>query len=1190
MRLLRLELAGFKSFPDKVSIDFIQDGVSIVVGPNGCGKSNIVDAIRWVLGEQSAKHLRGAQMEDVIFGGSTSRPAAGLAQVTLSFANPEHDSINKYSEFSEISVTRKLFRTGESLYQINKTNCRLSDIRELFMDTGIGGKGYSIIEQGKIDRIVTSSALERRALIDEAAGVIKFKSKKAEAQKRFVKSRENLDRVKDLLEELVDREQKLKLQVARADQFIEAKGRMERLQQLAQATQWLQLKEKADKIADDREASDRAIKDQELQLTNLQVKKTSLGLEQVQKQDEKERRAERISKSKSQLIKLESRIEADQQTLAHLGDWQAKGNRELEQLEGQSGALENQREALVTQSEDLALAVTTKAGELLAAKEAVRLQERELNQQIGSLEARRQEERLAELELNKKKHEIGSQAERLKEAQERGKEAEELLVQVTERLLNAQEHRGDIDRDHKEKLKELVGAQSRLSTAKAKLLVKKEELGLATQKIEDQEREYQRAESRLESLKQVAQNHEDFTPKIKALLDHFALNPLSAGELGFIGPLADLLEIGDKLEEWAQNLLGRYFNLMIFESHYHLPQIKNLMERLGVEYLEIYFLDLCEEKDSNLDYLIPWREKPTGLYLTGHYKALEKRSYQIEPADLTGGRHLLLKDKSLVTTEGVFKIGLPSEAMQLEGYLKRQQEYHRLAQETKEMKVKLDDLAYSRGWLKEEVDELEWEVTDSTQDSSRLEIETRELAKELERFVADVERIETEREKLTEAREKHLSLDQELQERRLNLDQEIALAQTHLDQLHLAQQNQSTGLDQSRLALEFAKGALQKSEIEMAGFREKTSHQKELLKRIDEELAQIRQRIGETKTQSIDQEVQKKTLDESLQANLAKLPQVIEEIAKLETDYREMADELERRGHEIRVIEEEEKAKSAKQTQLLEQRHQSELKLAQLAQEAKGYEQSLFEEWAIRPDEVLAGPGALEFERESGLREIVRLKAKLTQIGDVNLGAKAEYVELKQRVDFLDAESKDLSASIEALEESIAKIDEESKKRFNEVYKRINVEFRALFPKFFGGGEAFLKLSDPEDLLDSGVEIIAQPPGKTMQNLTLLSGGEKAMTALALIFAIFQFKPSPFCLLDEVDAPLDDANNHRFNAHVRLLTENSQFIIITHNKKTMEIGDAMFGVTMEEPGSSKVVSVDFERGQKLIEPPRRKGA
>ncbi|OGH02011.1 MAG: chromosome segregation protein SMC [Candidatus Lambdaproteobacteria bacterium RIFOXYD1_FULL_56_27] len=1190
MRLLRLELAGFKSFPDKTSLDFVQDGVSIVVGPNGCGKSNIVDAIRWALGEQSAKHLRGAAMEDVIFAGSSSRSQVGLAQVSLVFANPTGDSLHKYHQYNEISVTRKLYRTGESQYQINKTLCRLGDIRELFMDTGIGGKGYSIIEQGKIDRIVTSGPQERRALVDEAAGIVKFKTKKLEAQKRFITSRANLERVEDVLRELRLQEEKLAVQVAKADQYSQAKGRMERLSQLGAAYSWAKLKDQGEKLLAEREVQLSTIKDLELVLTNLGTQKVGLGLEQSLHQTKREELGSKLSKSREELIKLESRIEKDQESLRHFHDWQARGNRELEQLGEQIDALMEQEEALDEANE----AVKAELAHTENAITGIRQEIRQAQENISALEQahkgylKLQSE--AQMTLGGKKGEIEAQAARLKEAKAKGEEAQELLILAAERLFLAQEKRADTTKEAEGKNSQRSEVAERLKLAKAKQDEKKAAFEIQVRKIEEQERENHKAQSRFESLKQLQQNHEDFAPKIKAFLDHLAAFPQKAAELGFVGPLADLVEVGGKLESWAQNLLGRFFNLLVFESHYHLPQLKALMEELQIEYLEVYFLDLCEPAKSNLDYLIPWHNKPAGMELMGHYQAFEKRSFQIEPADLKTGRNLLLTDKSLLTKEGVFHLGLPGEAKMLEGYLARQQEFHQLSDQLKEQKQKLDDLIYDKGWLKEELDDLEWELTDLTQQHQQLEMESKELAKDLERANQEVERLEADRHRLEEAKERQQALDQELAQRRLSLEAEISEAQGRLDALAATLEAQANEIDKARLALEFKKGELQQAEVTQAGLKEKSQHQKELQGRMKEDLIRLRTKLGETKTQAEDQGKQREELEKAIETHRLRQPELVMAIQSLETDYKAFSEQLETQGHKIRELEEAEKAERAKTEAIKEKTHQQDLKLAQVAQEGLGIEQKLFEEWALRPAEILALDTDSDYDAATATKEIAKLKARLSDLGDVHLGARKEYDELKVRLDFLEAESLDLNQSIQALEESIQKIDEESRRRFEETFGLLNKEFKVLFPKLFGGGEAFLRLSDPADLLESGVEIIAQPPGKKLQNMTLLSGGEKAMTALSLIFSIFQIKPSPFCLLDEVDAPLDEANNRRFSAHVRSLTTNSQFIIITHNKQTMEIGDAMFGVTMEEPGASKLVSVDFETGKRLVEKGHKKGA
>jgi len=1182
MKLLRLEVNGFKSFPDKASIDFVQDGVSIVVGPNGCGKSNIVDAIRWALGEQSAKHLRGATMEDVIFAGSSSRKQVGLAQVTLVFSNPFHDTISKYSEYTEIAVCRRLFRTGESGYMINKTNCRLADIRELFMDTGIGGKGYSIIEQGKIDRIVTSNPAERRSLIDEAAGIVKFKAKKADALKRFSTSRANLERVEDVLRELRIQEERLVVQVEQADAYTTAKGRIERLSQLSASHQWEKLKVQADKQLDEKNMALQKAEDLSVQLAKLATQKEGVGLELSQQQTKKEEQGAQVTRNRERLIKLESQIEKDVETLRHLGDWQVKGTQELEQIEGQIEALFGQEEALIDANQSVQAEQEQAQSTLSVAQEEIKVLAERLSEQEAHNKAHQELHLQAKVELANKTGEVSRHEDRLKEARKRGQEAKEALVLAAERLITAEENRTEVAEKLAQKRAQQEQVATELETSRTKLLERQSALEAQNRKIDEQEKEYTRAESRLASLKQLQQNHEDFAPTIKRLLDHFAEFPEQREELGFVGPLADVIEVESKLESWTENLLGRHFNLLLFESHYHLTQIKGLMEQLEIGHLEIYFLDLCPAVKSNLDFLIPWRSKPEGLYLSGHYQALEKRSHQIEPLDLEKERNLLLNDQALLSREGVFHLGLPSEAKVLEGYLNRQKEFHQLSASLTEMKQKVEDLVYDQGWIKEEVKELDWTVTDLSQQHQQLEIEVRETAKELEGWDKDCARLAEDQERLQNARDQQSDLDVQLEKQREQAVLDIEGAQQLLAEMD---DQKAEGLElttEIRLLWEQKKGERQQLEVAAAALKEKSHHQKELARRIQEDLKGLQARHDQTKTQSQDHSKQRAELEANVVVLQDQQPQLVETIQRLETSYRELTDQLESQGHQVRQIENEEKELRTASNLHKEKAHQFDLKLAQLAQEGVSIEQKLFEDWGVRPAEVLQLSQNENFDPSGVNKEISQLKARLQSLGDVNLGAKKEYDELKVRLDFLAKESTDLSQSISALEDSIQKIDSESKRRFNQTFERINKEFHVLFPTLFGGGEAFLRLSEPDNLLDSGVEIIAQPPGKKLQNMTLLSGGEKAMTALALIFSIFQFKPSPFCLLDEVDAPLDDGNNRRFNSHVKALTQNSQFIIITHNKKTMEIGDAMFGVTMEEPGVSKIVSVDFTSAQALV--------
>ncbi len=1180
MRLLRLEASGFKSFCDKAVVNFVQKGISIVVGPNGCGKSNIVDAIRWTLGEQSAKHLRGSSMEDVIFNGSSVRQPVSMAQVTLVFSNSEHDTIPKYSEFSEISVTRRLYRSGESQYLINKTACRLTDIRELFMDTGIGGRGYSIIEQGKIDQIITSRAEDRRLIIDEAAGIVKFKTKRKEAERKFATTKQNLVRVEDILAELTHQEETLKDQVERADEFLAAKSKLERLQHCLAATRWYKLKEQAEKIEKDKNENIQQQNDLKLASTSLETRESALNLEITEKAAKYEEFLSQIQKQKEEIIKLESKLETNKITLDNLDEWEKKNKDEIDLLDKQIKTIEYQIQTYLSDNESLEKEIAAKTEILEQFQEREKVSENELSDQREKLEKNQQHE----IEVVKQ---LTGNQNQLVQMQERLTEAGEKQEQLDSQLIKLEEEQKTVTFSLEETSKKLEAAKEKKSSCRDIIDTHKEKkdaqhqlISELNENIKTISQEHNQAENRHRSLEEFILNREEFDTATRKFLELMDSNKSLSNELGFKGTLAELVSPPAEILPQIKAFLNRYFNLLIFNSIDNLESIVSLVKNENIEQLQLYFLDLMPEESENkknsLSKLIPCKsELSINLPFVDLFESIETPVYSLSKSQLLEAEGLVDPEASMMTKARIFLIGQPGKSNMAETFLRRRSEMAELEKKLEVIGQELEKLEESHDRETEVLEELDRMLENAKKELVDLDLELVGLEKELDARSIEKQRLENDHKRILNESQQ---IDESKAKYKVTIDN-LTNSTQELEKKHEEIKDSNNRLrsliEHVETSKEETQDELQHLRVTLAGLNEKQDNNRKSVSMMQADTEQRQKQRDDIVRRMEETEDKRQLAESSIKETQVELPKLLEELEKKEKKIKDLSDKIETDRSQLTELKELVQAEQKKINELNEKNHKLEIKFAQLAQEAKNIEDNLFTEDSIRPDEIIETFDVKSFDIDKETRAIAKLKQSIGGMDNVNLAAKSEYETLKERLDFLSAQSTDLKLSIEALEDSINKINQESRRRFRDTFKQVNERFNELFPQLFGGGEAYLKLTDETDILESGVEIIAQPPGKKLQNMTLLSGGEKALTAIALVFAVFMIKPSPFCLLDEVDAPLDEANNVRFNKHVQALTDNSQFIIITHNKKTMEIGDALFGVTMEEPGISKIVSVDF---------------
>ncbi|TSK03974.1 MAG: chromosome segregation protein SMC [Geobacter sp.] len=1177
MKIKRLEIHGFKSFQDKVVLDFNQP-ITGVVGPNGCGKSNVVDAIRWVMGEQSAKNLRGKSMEDIIFNGTEFRKPLGMAEVSLFFSTEDGRVPAKYLNFSEIQVTRRLYRDGESDYLLNKTPCRLLDIAELFMDTGIGAKAYSIIEQGKIGMILHAKPEERRFLIEEAAGVTKFKARKIVAMKKMDATRQNLLRIGDIISEIKRQMNGLQRQAKKAERFREVRQELKEIELLFAAKGYATVER-------DKSTLEREIAELESKLVDVTAKLNDAELSVEQKrlallETERELTAaqEEIFRWKSELQGGENRLEFQRKELVNLERHGARFEEELQGLrdqlagsEREIGALQAQRVAL---QEEL-----TRESEALEHRESL-LEEmvageagvtRELDEARRAMFAVLSEGAQATNQHSAAQKRLAGLAERLQASQR-----ERILL--GERLAEASGKVDALKQEREQLAREKALADEELTMAGSREAELKQTQEAGDKLLQQRRDEFSGAASRLKSLQELEAQFAGYGQGVRNLLlaEPFKNAPLTM--------IADALEVEEEFEVALEAVLGERLQYLLCDSPATaLDAVAHLKGSSGGR---------CSFVTAP-----PWRHQvrdlPAGAApLWERVTVPSQYAHLVEP--LLAGAYLArdlghalelaasYPTSTFVTLEGdlahgggIVNGGSAEPAQQ--GIIHKKREIKALGAEVERLEAEVRDLSAAREKRKGEIADAESHRVELRQTLHRLDIRIINTDKDLQTVLAECRRIE-ENGAVREAEEDHLAEEKDLVAAEMaQADAKRAQADERKGALESTVAALQARLEGSRFEMEEAREMVTSMKVRVAALREKGESTDHALRRVEGLCADLANRIA-SRTRELEGSGDERTrLLSAIAEGEEALRAVVKQQLASEQALLQVKDRYE--GEAAKVQEEETLLKGvrADSVAVREQLNARSLRLTEVSMRLAHLEETLKEKHRMEIADALLSYAKVEWdEAESGKRQ-AELQKTINDMGEVNLMAIEEFKEMEERFSFLSTQKEDLEESMNALQKAIQRINRTTRKRFLETFQLVNEKFQQIFPRLFCGGHAELRLTDEEDLLSTGLEIVVQPPGKKLQNVSLLSGGEKALTAVALIFSIFLIKPSPFCLLDEVDAPLDDANIGRFNDMVREMSANSQFIIITHNRATMAVADTLYGVTMEEPGVSKLVSVRLNR-------------
>ena len=1195
MKIKRLELVGFKSFVEPTVIEFDTSIVG-VVGPNGCGKSNVVDAIRWVMGEMSPKSLRGRAMEDVIFNGSEKRPPFGMAEVSLTFSTDDGIAPADYAGFSEIMVTRRLFRSGDSEYLINKVPSRLRDVIDLFLGTGVGHKAYSIIEQGKIDFAISAKPEDRRLLIEEAAGISKFKSRKESALRKMEGTGQNLLRLKDILQEVTRQINSLDRQVKKAEKYKVLKNEVRELELKLSGSSYLEMTRELTELKSLSEdwnvkeagsSAGLATIDNELERGRIELLEKDRQFNSLQ---------ERYFEVQSRLQLLEAQGGFHQKEIGGLEESKQQALREIEEMKERLTSLKLEKDSYVQKQLQLELHT----------KDSLHLVEKTL-EDVKQKESVRDSLLKRVEQLKEEWYHEGSEKTRLQ-----GEERlyEERIIAFKGQMASHEVEKMEVEKLHahqklnlEQKIHLLAevsqlsqGFKTEIENLKTEQISQQERRDVLSQELELKQESLVLKNSRLKSLLELEKNFEGYDDGVRSILK--AKKDEGRQDNGIFGVVAELIDTSPRYELAVSAALGEKLQYVVVKSqeegveaiNYLKVQSAGRSTFIPMEIRETATEDFTYQQEGVVGPLLEHIQIKEGYQKIAHYllgDVVLVNSLQDALVLWKGNGH----NKTLVTLEGevVDPVGVVSGGtagirgkILLEKKREIKELYADIAILEEEVGLKEDAFSQIECRLSELALSLETASRRSHEEELKrmsLEKEGQHLREEFQRVEGELIKFHQELSRLNGELEKNEKILGDCRARRTSFEETLSGKEQIIAGL-------GKQLDEAQVEVRASQEKLSTLRVQSAADSERNSMTNREVSRLEKSETELHGRIDQ-RLADISEAHQKmnflqKSLDEGSQ-EISGLKKIAAELAVTQDsarkDYEVLASALQEKEGRVREL--------RKECDLAKQ-HTGDLRvtLSRLESDLGYLTQQIVEKYSVNLTEVATTYAGLVLDRPAEEETFNSLKEKLEQIGDVNLGSIPEYEELKMRQGFLTQQISDLETSLDALKKAIHRINQTTRTRFEETFEMVNERFKTLFPRLFHGGRAEIRLTTPEDgkshdILNAGVEMLVQPPGKKLSHVGLLSGGEKAMAAVAFVFSIFLVKPSPFCILDEVDAPLDDTNTERFHKLIAEMVPRTQFILITHNRGTMEKADRLYGITMQEPGVSKLVTVKLSDGLKM---------
>lgn len=1181
MYLKKLELQGFKSFADKTVLEFMP-GITTVIGPNGSGKSNISDAIRWVLGEQSMKSLRGSKTEDVIFAGTQNRKSLGFAEVSMVMDNSDQ---KLPIEYNEVTITRKLYRSGESGYYINKTPCRLKDVLELFMDTGIGKDGYSIIGQGKIDEILSNKSEERRHIFEEAAGIVKYRVRKAESEKKLEQTKLNLLRINDIISEIEANIEPTKIQAEKAKEYLRLRDELKSIEIGLFIHNINDYKKRIEEVINDQDIYNTQIVRENERLSNIQELKEKLraSLDSITEQIEKMQNLGFENEKKKEQIKADininlEKINNNNANFERLEKEIIENDERLKVLEEEINQKNDKKTNLAENKDKFVKELEEKEAELK--KLTDKMSEKELDMETKKKKVE---------DNTDEKYEISNAISTLKANVENSNSRkkvveEEIDVNISE-LDSSRMQKSEISQKFAEieaKREKIKGDLNKIDEKRKESDAKLKEYDL---KINQCESEIRMKDSRMKFLIETEKEKEGYIRSVKSILQDCEKD-LSLKK-GVHGVIANLISVPKEYETAIEMCLGQSMQNIVTDTE---EDAKKLVEHLRKFNLgRASFLPITSVKGKKLDKI---KSEKGVIGIASDLVKFDKKYEQIVLSLL--GRTLIVDTMDnaiaiarknsygfrIVTLQG--DVLNPSGAISGGSVSTKTVNILGRSREIEELKKTIAELEKKVEKLKKDKSEYESSIEDLLEEIEGLENELKDIeivyATEKQRVSSIEEAVSKVEKRLEKLRDEKKSIEEQLkinEQTQNDLNEKISAIDEENKKLSEEIEEFSNHNKETQTIVDDLNFDITNLKISVSSFDESEASINEIVERINNDIENLKQSTENKKEQKIKLTEENDKLEElNIKLN-EEAENLLKEVSNSGTKVEELKNDRITKNQKLEEAEENFTDQMEKIDGLKEQVNKADIKKSKYEVELEQIISKMWEEYEITPND----PG--EYEEPKNVAEVQKqvnkIRGEMKDLGSVNIDSIEEYKKLKERYDFMNEQRLDLETTMAKLRNVITDMTTVMKKQFEDRFRVINKNFSEVFVELFGGGKAELKLTDEDNILESGIEIEVQPPGKKLQNMMLLSGGERAFTAIALLFAILKINPAPFCVLDEIEAALDDVNVYRFAEYLKKFAQESQFLVITHRKGTMEAANTVYGITMQENGISKLLSLDLKK-------------
>ena len=1178
MYLKRMEMQGFKSFADKTVIE-LKQGITTVIGPNGSGKSNISDAIRWVLGEQSSKALRCSKSLDIIFAGTQNRKSLGFAEVSLVFDNADG---GLPIEYTEVTVTRRIYRSGETGYFINKVPCRLKDLQELFMDTGIGKDGYSIVGQGKIDEILSNKSEDRRHIFEEASGIVKYRVRKQETEKKLEHTKLNLLRINDILSEIEGNLEPLQAQSEKAKKYLNIRDNLKNIEVGLFLYNIDQNKKDIEKITEDENITKEQCDTEETRLERIKTVKEQLKEEIDDITNKIEQMSNLGFESQKEIEMLNSDINVSKTKISNneenekrfLEEIEEKTTR-LKELEEEQKQKDEKRENLRKNKERFTKELEEKQAELDKITEKLSKEALEIEKHKKQVEENT--DKKYEKQANIKEQEINFEND-----EKRQKQLKNEIQNIISELDNTRMKKEEVSKD----FYEIEAIRNKNIKELENIAKQKEEVNQKIKtyqiKINTMSNELRMKESRQKFLIETEKEKEGYTKSVKTLLKDCENN--QELKKGVEGVLANLIDVPEELQTAIEMSLGMALQNIVTETE---QDAKKLVEYLRKNNIgRASFLPITSIKGKKIDNikgnktgiigiaadLVKYNKKCEQIIynLLGRTVIVDNMDTAIRVAKENGQNFkIVTQEGDIINTSGAITGGAVMK--KTVNILGRENEIKKIGQEIKKTQENIEK-------IEKEKEEYEESIEGILEIAERLEKELQENEityatgkQKVLSFEEEIQKIENRLQKLKEEQSKLEEQKEFATNKKAEIQKEIEEINTENEKLSKIITEYAELNKDNQKYIDDLNFDITNLKISVSSFDESESSIEEIKERIQQEVEANKQSIRNKQEQIEQSKQETQNLKEAIKKIQEQIEKIKEEVKSSGSKIEELKKSRAEKNEKLTTQEEQITEKFKIIEDLKGQIVKIDVRKTKIQEEITETINKLWEEYELTPNSIE------EYEKPKNVSEtkkqVNNLRTQMREMGSVNVESINEYKKQKERYDFMSEQRLDLENTMSKLRKIITDMTAIMKEQFEEKFKEINKNFGEVFAELFGGGKAEVKLEDEQNILECGIDITAQPPGKKLQNMLLLSGGEKALTAIALLFAILRINPAPFCVLDEIEAALDDVNVYRYAEYLKKFAQNTQFLVITHRKGTMEAADSVYGVTMEESGISKLLSM-----------------